>query len=141
MAVKPSILEQFRSELGRRCASARLACDTWTDISPVKRNLILVKDRQPFVLYVKERGSDRGFWGVTAKRVRKLRDSGLRWHLVLLAGTPRSAHVLSDRQVIERIDSGQWTLGHDGDYKVNQGPQLPPEARLESFDQIFGVLL
>ncbi len=139
--MQSSILEQFRSELGRRCVAAGLACETWTDISPIKRNLVLVKGREPFVLYVKERGSNRGFWGVTANRVCKLRDSGLQWHLVLLARTPSSAHVLSDRQVIERIESGQWTLGRDRDYKVNQGPQLPPKARLGSFDQIFGVLL
>jgi hypothetical protein len=139
--MESSLLEEFRSELGRRCAAAGLACETWTDISPIKRNLILVKGHESFVLYVKERGGSRGFWGVTANRVRKLSASGLRWHLVLVAGTATSAHVLADHQVIERIESGRWTLGHDGDYKVNEGPLLPVEARLESFDQIFGVLL
>jgi hypothetical protein len=136
-----SILEQFRSELDQRCKALEIVCETWTDISPIKPNLILIKAREPFILYVKERGSERGFWGVTANRVRKLRESGYRWHLVLLARTPSSAHVLCERQVIDRIESEEWTLGHDGDYKVNQGPRLLSEARLESFDQTFGVLL
>ena len=59
--MKSSLLEQFRSELGRRCAAAGLACETWTDISPIRRNVIQIKGREPFVLYVKERGSNRGF--------------------------------------------------------------------------------
>ena len=103
--MESSLLERFRSELDRKCSAARIACETWTDISPIKRNLILVKCHVPFVLYVKERGSNRGFWGVTANRVRKLRASDTPWHLVLVAGTASSAHVLSDRQVIERIES------------------------------------
>ena len=41
----------------------------------------------------------------------------------------------------DRVGAGSWTLGHDGDCKVNEGALLPVEARLESFDQIFGVLL
>jgi len=136
-----SILEQFRFELDRQCKAAGIVCETWTDISPIKPNLVLIKAREPFILYVKERGSERGFWGVTANRVRKLRESGYRWHLVLLARMPNSAHVLCEHQVIDRIESGEWTLGHDGDYKVNQSPRLLSEARLESFDQIFGVIL
>ncbi len=135
-----SILEQFRSELNQRCKAIGIVCETWNDINPIKPNLILIKAHEPFILYVKERESERGFWGITANRVRKLRESGYRWHLVLLARSPSFAHVLCERQVIDRIESGEWPLGHDGDYKVNQGPRLLSEARLESFDQIFGVL-
>lgn len=139
--MESSLLNQFRSELGQRCSAAEIAWETLTSIHPIKPNLILVKDREPFVLYVKERSSTRGFWGVTANRVRKLCALDMRWHLVLLAHTASSAHVLMDRQVAARIESGKWKLAPDGDYKINQGPQLPAEARLDSFDQIFGVLL
>jgi len=139
--MQSSLLEQFRDELEQRCMMAGFTCNTWVDIRPIKKNLILINGYAPLILYVKERGSDHGFWGVTANRINKLRDSCLRWNLVLLAGKPSSAHVLCDRQVIEKIESGNWTLGNDGDYKINQGSMLSSEARLKTYEQIFGVLL
>jgi len=136
-----NILNEFREALSERCIASGFSSETWAEINFKKPNLIKVNSPLPFILYVKVRGDVKGFWGVTKNRIDELENSGLPWCLVLLAGKPYSGFVLSKRQVMERVGLKRWTLGKDGDFKVNQKADLAPNGKLNTSGQLFGVIL
>lgn len=73
-----------------------------------------------------------GFWGLTARVVKRLNDTGDDWKAVLLE-TGESGYVLSKEFVNQMIESGALVRNEDGDYKFNESRELK-DSKMTSFE-------
>ena len=127
----------FRSAFSARIAGHGLAVQYGRGRRGRSRNVLRVSTQpKPTILYVKESNSDRpGFWGLTQNHIDRFKEEGALWFAVLLLRSSEARYILSGGQVIDRIRSGAFELGKDGDYKVNEGPDLSDGQRFGSLDQ------
>jgi hypothetical protein len=93
------------------------------------------------VLYVKESNSDPGFWGLTKNQVERLENGVLRWFVVLLTRSATAGYVLDRTEVNSRIADGTFELAGDGDYKINERPDLEGASAFDGIKSLFHRLI
>jgi hypothetical protein len=135
---------EFRRHLTDPLNRRRLSVGRWSSGGRYSQNLLeLSTSPKPTVLYVKEFNVPRrpGFWGLTQNHIKGLEKAGTRWFAVLLLMNVASGYVLTGGQVRHRIDDGTFKLSNDGDFKVNEGPDLKPAQRFQSLDELLDRIL
>jgi hypothetical protein len=63
-------------------------------------------------------------WGVTANRIDELKQSDMKWVLVLLYESASTGYFITAEDVNRYLSLSIWPLGKDGDYKVATGSYL-----------------
>lgn len=115
-----SSVSAFRSSLESALKPIGIALSRWSGASRLSDHLLELRTKpKPTVVYVKENNSIPAFWGLTRNQLKRLRDSGHRWFVVLLDRSSTSGYLLSGGQVDSRVASGLFELSGDGDHKVN----------------------
>lgn len=94
------------------------------------RNFVRICGDRGAVLYVKVRSAGQGFWGLTKNLVDSLSESEQRWAVVLLVQSPDTGFLLPEFDVQHGCET-RWTLGRDGDYKLNAPKDVDQRNRFE----------
>ncbi len=119
-----SAVFRFRTSIGPSLHKQGLTLRHWPGSTRRSFNLLVVSTTpKETVLYVKESNTPRKFWGLTRNQVDRLVASDVRWFAVFLTASD-SGYILSGGQVLRRIDQGAFELSRDGDYKINEDPDL-----------------
>jgi len=125
------IIDEFQDRLEEWGARDSLKVDwpTWTRGSRLitSRNMLVLQGAKDILLYVKVRSVAPWFWGITKNRLRLLRESPCAWFVVLLAGSPEAGYLVPASEVDSCVESGQWRLASDGDFKIHPAT-LPEES-------------
>ncbi len=101
------------------------------------------------ILYVKDRSSDEGFWGLNINQVRAFENQGHQWDVVLLLGSGERSYLGTSQQVKEGSQEGsrKWSRSEPGgnpeagDYKVHERDIEGWFTHFESYDALFSRLL
>jgi len=135
-------LAEFRQQLQQRLANQQIMVTRW---SPGRSANLLQLSTVPkrTVLYVKEFNvsGHPGFWGLTKNQITRLEATQAHWFAVLLMQSAIAGYVISGQQVLHRVNSGNFELGRDGDYKVNEGPDLAAPQRFRTIQDLLARLL
>jgi hypothetical protein len=91
------------------------------------------------ILYVKDRSSGKGFWGLTKHQLDEFQSRGHQWDVVLLRGSGECGYLGTSQQV--REGSRKWSSSQAGDYKVHEREIEGWWSRFESYDALFSMLL
>jgi hypothetical protein len=137
-----SALSDFRQQLERLLDGRKISVARWS--RGHSSNLLeLATLPKPTVLYVKEFNVDQhaGFWGLTKNQVDRLIGSQVRWFALLLLRSSTSGYLITGQQVVHRIRNGLFELSEDGDYKVNEGPDLDEGQRIQSMQELLARIL
>lgn len=134
-------LHAFTKSLRSFCAKLGLKVSTWSGASKRTPNLVKVHTTpRPTVLYVKGKSTSPGFWGLNESQLASLRNADVNWLVVLLVGNAEDGYLLSSARVEAAIGSGRWTISA-ADWKVHEGPELQGEARFQTFENVFALVL
>ncbi len=134
-----SALSEFRKILAETLADRGLIVHTWVSGGRHSANLLeITTTPKTTVLYVKEFNvlGRLGFWGLTRNQIERLDKAAPRWFAVLLLRSNVAGYILTGAQVAERIRNGSFELSKDGDFKVNEGPDLQPTEAFFSLNEL-----
>ena len=137
-----SALLEFRQQLERILDGRGISVSRWS-LGRSGNLLELTTLPRPTVLYVKEFNVEghAGFWGLTKNQVNKLIGAHVRWFAVLLLRSSTSGYLITGQQVVHRVRNGLFELSGDGDYKVNEGPDLDEGQRIRSLQELMARTL
>jgi hypothetical protein len=131
-----SAVFKFRLSITPLLQTQGLALGAWPGSTRRSWNVLVVSTTpKQTVLYVKESNTRRKFWGLTRNQVDRLVAADVRWFAVFLTNSD-SGYLLSGGQVLRRIDRGLFELSHDGDYKINESPDLAGAQHFGSLDEL-----
>ena len=88
-------------------------------------------------LYIKDRGAEEGFWGLTEHQIDALQAQGKPWDVVLLVGFGEVGYLGTSQQVREQRLG--WSFSK-GDYKVHEDRIKGLFRRFETYDALFSLL-
>ncbi|MCC7079958.1 MAG: hypothetical protein IT530_04740 [Burkholderiales bacterium] len=135
-----STLPAFRKQLAAAAEKQGVSVDTWSAGGRSSGNLLeLSTAPKATVLYVKEfnTAGHAGFWGLTRNQVNRLEKANARWFAVLLLRSSAAGYVLTAADVRRSISDTSFELSRDGDYKVNEQPDLRPAQAFQSVAELF----
>ena len=108
----------------------------------MSRNIIELSKSINCLIYFKVR-SKKSYnsytWGVTANRIDELKQSDIKWVLVLLYESARTGYLITAGDVNRYLSI--WPLGNDGDYKVSTGSYLQFNKPFQSFSEFLNSLV
>lgn len=115
-------------------------CQPWYQgTRRMSRNIIELSGSINCLIYYKVRSEKPYRWGVTANRIDELKDSGMKWVLVLFYESPNTGYLIATGDVNRYLSI--WPLGNDGDYKVGPGSYLKFNRSFYSFSEFINSLL
>jgi len=131
----------FADRLAREARARRCGLSVWR--AELKRrgrrstrNILQLTGVVDLLLYVKIRSSPPGFWGLAKSRIADLESSACPWAMALLVGSTGAGYLVPSEEVARRIQSGDWRLASDGDYRVSEGRTLDVSLRFGSFTEL-----
>ena len=134
------ILSEFISLIRQTGETRGFCCQSWfRGTRRMSRNIVELLGSINCLIYIKVRSKEPYRWGVTANRIKELRQSGNDWIIVLLYETPRTGYLLTSNDVNRYLSI--WPLGSDGDYKVGPGSYLQFNKPFNSFSEFIDSLL
>jgi len=81
-------------------------------------------------------------WGVTANRIDELKQSDMKWVLVLLYESASTGYFITAEDVNRYLFLSIWPRGRDGDYKVSTGSYLQFNKKpFQSFSEFLNSLV
>ena len=134
---------QIRSEfitLIRQTGERRgFRCQLWFQgTRRMSNNILDLSGSIDCLVYIKVRSERPYRWGITANRLKELKQSGKEWVTVLLYETPKTGYLLTSNDVNRYLPI--WPLGSDGDYKVGPGSYLQFNRPFDSFNELLSSL-
>jgi len=90
-------------------------------------------------VYFKVRSAEPYRWGVTANRLRELKQSRKKWVVVLLFESAETGYFLESGDVDNYMSI--WPIASDGDYKVEPGTYLQYNKPFHSFSEFLAELM
>lgn len=135
------ILNEFKSRARQIGEEQGFSCEPWFQgtgwLKPYTRNrsehIVEFSGSINCLAYIKVRSEKPYTWGLTANQIRKFKQSGKDWIVVLLYETPDTGYLLSADDVAR--NSPAWSI-KQGDYKVNRG-NIDYCKPFISIDQLF----
>lgn len=132
-------LSTFRERFWEVAAGQSITVGTWSLGGRSSPNLIeLSTSPKLTVLYVKEfnTAGRSGFWGLTRNQVDRLEKANVRWFAVFLLRSSAAGYALTAAEVRRLIADSSFELSGDGDYKVNENPDLKPGQEFQSLAEL-----
>jgi len=102
-------------------------------------NIIELSGSLNCLIYFKVRSEKPYRWGITANRINELKQSNIKWNLILFYESPRTGYFITAEEVNHYLSI--WPLGRDGDYKVAPGKCLQFNKPFNSFSEFLNFLL
>lgn len=139
-----SRLSEFRKNLTETIIDHGLRVHSWASGGRSSHNLLeITTTPKTTVLYVKEFNvlNKPGFWGLTKNQVERLNSNAPCWFAVLLLRNNSAGYVLTSTQVAKHIADGSFELSRDGDFKVNESPDLQSAEAFGSIEELLGRIL
>lgn len=134
------IQSEFISLLCQAGEKRDFCCQFWYQgTRRMSRNIIELSGSMNCLIYFKLRSEKPYRWGVTANRIDKLKQSDMKWVLVLLYESPNAGYLITAEDVNHCLSI--WPLGSDGDYKVGPGSYLESNKSFHSFSEFLNSLL
>lgn len=133
------IQKEFISLLCQAGENKGFSCQFWQGTKQMSRNIIELSGSINCLIYFKVRSEKPYRWGVTANRIDELKQSGMKWVLVLLYESPNTGYLITAGDVNRYLSI--WPLGSDGDYKVGPGSYLKFNSPFHSFSEFLNSLL
>lgn len=122
------ILNEFKSLARQTGEKQGFTCKPWlrgTGLQRLKRytahpseNIVEFSGSINCLAYIKVRTGEPYAWGITANHIRRFKQSGKDWIVVLLYETAHTGYLLTASDVNRGLST--WTI-KEGDYKVNSG--------------------
>ena len=128
-----SLMHQVGKDNGFRCQP------WYQGTRRISRNIIELSGSINCLIYYKVRSEKPYRWGVTANRIDELKNSGMKWTLVLFYGSPDTGYLITAENVNRYLSI--WPRGNDGDYKVGPGSYLKFNKSFHSFSEFLNSLL
>ena len=104
----------------------------------MSRNIIELSGSMNCLIYFKVRSEKLYRWGVTKNRIDELKQSDMKWFLVLLYESPNTGYLITARDLNRYLSI--WPRGSDGDYKVAPGSSLQFNIPFHSFSEFLNSL-
>jgi len=138
------IQSEFISLLHQNGEKKDYCCQLWSQgTRQMSRNIIELSGSINCLIYFKVR-SEKSYksynWGVTANRIDELKQSDMKWILVLLYESASTGYLVTAKDVNRYLSI--WPLGSDGDYKVATGKYLQFNKKpFQSFSEFINSLV
>lgn len=134
------IQSEFISLLRQAGEKRDFCCQFWNQgTRRMSKNIIELPGSINCLIYFKVRSEKPYRWGVTANRIDELKQSYMKWVLVLLYESPNAGYLITAEDVNHCLSI--WPLGSDGDYKVGPGSYLESNKLIHSFSEFLKSLL
>ena len=134
------IQSEFISLLRQAGEKQDFYCKFWYQgTRRMSRNIIELSGSMNCLIYFKVRSEKPYRWGVTANRIDELKQSDMKWVLVLLYESPNTGYLITAGDVNRYLSI--WPLGSDGDYKVGSGSYLQFNIAFHSFSEFLNSLV
>jgi len=134
------IQSEFISLLRQAGENNDFRCQFWYQgTRRMSRNIIELSGSINCLIYFHVRSKKPYRWGVTANRIDELKQSGMKWVLVLLYESPNTGYLITAGDVNRYLSI--WPLGSDGDYKLGPGSYLKFNRPFHSFSELHNSLL
>lgn len=134
------IQNEFISLLRQNGEKQDFFCQLWSrGTSRISRNIIELSGSMNCLIYFKVRSEKPYKWGVTVNRIDELKQSDMKWVLVLLYESASTGYLITAGDVNRYFSI--WPLGSDGDYKVGTGSYLQFNIPFQSFFEFLNSLV
>ena len=140
------IQSEFISLLRQNGEKQNFSCQLWSrGTRGMSRNIIELSGSINCLIYFKVR-SKKSYnsynWGVTANRIDELKQSDMKWVLVLLYESASTGYFITAGDINRYLSLSIWPLGRDGDYKVATGSYLRFNKKpFQSFSEFLNFLV
>lgn len=134
------IHNEFVTLLERNGLECGFSCQQWFGGSGrTSRNIVKLSGSVDCLVYFKVRSAEPYRWGVTANRLRELKQSRKKWVVVLLFESAETGYFLESGDVDNYMSI--WPIASDGDYKVEPGTYLQYNKPFHSFSEFLAELM
>ena len=140
------IQSEFISLLLQNGEKQDFCCHYWSrGTRRMSRNIIELSRSINCLIYFKvisKKSYNSYKWGVTANRIDELKQSDMKWVLVLLYESASTGYFITAEDVNRYLSLSIWPLGRDGDYKVATGSYLQFNKKpFQSFSEFLNSLV
>ena len=137
------IQSEFTSLLRQNGEKQDFCCKLWfRGTRGMGRNIIELSGSMNCLIYFKVRSKKSYKWGVTANRIDELKQSDMKWVLVLLYESASTGYFITAEDVNRYLSLSIWPLGRDGNYTVSTGSYLQFNKKpFQSFSEFLNSLV